>query len=207
MEEKNIKEIFFRHLVSVGEQEIEMAMVATLFEAVKTILDQLLKDTRIDENHLTVVKLAIEAKSGLCVEMPINFRGVTVLVPGGSPEAFLNIYCKFDAIVQFLNSNLKNLKFGQYLSKEGMRGNLNQLVGYTRSRLEQLKGDGGGVSSADETESISYLLDMAIQLILGEEMFVKFIKDTDSIKLVLEKIKSQFVISKSSNAQNKRKPS
>lgn len=206
MEEKKIKEIFAKYLLNLGENGVELAVAAALCEAAKMSLCSLLKSEQIEERHLAIMELAIEARSGLCVETFINRGEITALVPGGSPEAFLDIYNKFDAIIKYLDINLENLKFGPLLSKEAVRENLNQLSAIVNSRHEQLKSDGGGVSNADETRNLSYLLNVAMQLILGEEIFGKFGTGIESIKIVLEKMKGELVIPKSGNVRNQPKP-
>ncbi|MBI2063728.1 MAG: hypothetical protein HYT65_01910, partial [Candidatus Yanofskybacteria bacterium] len=132
MEEKEIKKIFGKYLMDVGEGEggigagVEMAVASTLCETFKASLHQLLKNGPIDNGHLAIVELAIETKSSLCVQTSIDLGEVTALMPGGSPEAFLDIYHKFNSIVQFLDSNLENLKFGTRLSKEAVQKYLKQ---------------------------------------------------------------------------------
>src|SRR3989344_2647787 len=124
----------------------------------------------------------------------INMGQEIVLIPGGSPQAFLEIYSKFYKIVNFLNENLDNLRYSQRLNKETTASSVKQLLAFISSRLEQIKGNDKTTGNRGESEYINTLVGVAWQLILGDETFEKFIKKTNYVTLVVEQIRNEMVV-------------
>lgn len=204
MNKQKIKEIFANHFMNSGGKPIGLVAVGAQIEAVKIVLHSLPKEQQPEASHMLIMELVIEAKSSLSVET-VGYAGETpvVLYPGGSPEIFLDIYQKFTTIIKFLSDNLENLKIGPHLSKKLLRKNLDQMLDMTCERLNQLKNSSDWSSSKDEVTLISSFLNIAMQIILGEETLAKFGEKANFVKQTLQEIKDEVVMPRSDRPQNK----
>ena len=110
MQETEIREILGRHVLTMND--IEKALSLTLLDVYLATLDSCIgENVGISSEGLIVIRESIQAKCRMVEVISIDLENGQVLIPGRTPEAFLEIYTQFVRTTQFLRDNFNNLIF------------------------------------------------------------------------------------------------
>jgi len=171
----------------------QKALSLTLLDVYLATLDSCIgENVGISSEGLIVIRESIQAKCRMVEVISIDLENGQVLIPGRTPEAFLEIYTQFVRTTQFLRDNFNNLIFSSEVTREKVAGMLEKIKSPVDNRLRTMEAEGGGMFDMAELTAISHWFDLASQLILGEEIFRKFGNEINSAKVVLKKLRGQF---------------
>lgn len=205
MQESEIRDLLSRHLMNTDD--IEWAFSMTLWDVYPAVLGSIVgENSGIGPKGLDILKKLIKTKCRMTVIAFVNSDEGQILVPGGAPEIFLEIYLQFRQTIQFLKDNLQNLRFGSRVRKETIAGMLDKISDPTAERYRRMKAEGGGTSNMAELAGIDKILNLALQLILGEEIFGKFGDEINTANAILKRLRNKFGLPTDPESQSDSRP-